>query len=60
MNGDGFKETCMDGTEVRACSSLGDAVKGKHGIARDRKGAKKFVHSRRRRKDRDTLKQIRV
>lgn len=30
---------------------------GKHGAARDRAGAKKYVHSRRRRRTRDWLKQ---
>lgn len=54
---EGFKvsETCVSGEVVRAYSSVGDAVAGKHGIARDRRGAKKFVHSRRRCRDRDTL-----
>lgn len=33
-----------------------DSCKGKHGYAKNRKGAKKFVHSRMRRQERDAIK----
>lgn len=31
---------------IGACATTDDHTNGKHGIARDRRGAKKFVHSR--------------
>ena len=47
-----------EGNPIFAISTTAivDHCKGKHGAARDRAGAKKFVHSRRRRRTRDWLK----
>lgn len=53
-----LKRTALDGSVVVASANAGDHTSGKHGIAKDRKGAKKFVHSRIRRKDREELKKI--
>lgn len=49
-------QTCLDGTRVGASATNGDATCGSRGVRRDKAGAKKFVHSRRRRRDRDYLK----
>lgn len=49
------KQECPDGSVVRATAVNGDSVNGKHGVARGRRGAKKYVHSRRRRATRDWL-----
>lgn len=49
------QQQCPDGTVVTATATNGDAVCGKHGVARSRRGAKKYVHSRRRRATRDWI-----
>lgn len=46
----------LDGEFVSASANSGDHCCGKRGIRRDRAGAKKFVNSRVRRRDRDELK----
>jgi hypothetical protein len=46
----------LDGVMVHAAARNADACCGKHGMAKDRAGAKKFVRSRIRRRDRDYLK----
>ncbi len=53
-----LRAVAMDGSVVEASSTTGDHTNGKHGIARDRAGAKKFVRSRIRRRDRDALKKL--
>lgn len=47
----------LDGTDIHAYSIGYDFTCGQHGYAKARHGAKKFVNSRRRRRDRDTLNQ---
>lgn len=49
----------MDGGLVSASSSICHcSVRGIHGLAKARRGAKKFLNSRRRRRDRDTINSI--
>lgn len=45
---------CLDGELVTACASI--ASENKHMIAKSRRGAKKFINSRRKRHDRDFIK----
>lgn len=53
------KVITMDGGLVSASSSICHfSVRGIHGLAKDRRGAKKFLNSRRRRRDRDTINSI--
>lgn len=50
---------CLDGTRVSAFG--GDYscwTRGNHGYSRDKRGAKSFVNTRRRRRDRDYLKTL--
>jgi hypothetical protein len=53
-------QICLDGHIVSASANCGDACCGKHGIARSRKGAKKYINSRRRRHDRDFLRKAEI
>ena len=48
----------LDGVLVAAMATNGDHCCGKRGIRRDVAGAKKFVRSRIRRRDRDALKKM--
>lgn len=48
-----YKRETIDGHAVNAYATC--ASENSHGIAHDKAGAKKFVHSRGRRHDRDTL-----
>lgn len=50
----GVKEFTLDGHILMACGDI--FTENAKGIRRSRAGAKKFVHSRRRRADRDYLK----
>ncbi len=55
----GFHEQVVadDGVVIRAAGGFDvDHCCGKHGIAKDRAGAKKFLRSRLRRRNRDALK----
>lgn len=55
----GYCTDALDGSIIVAGGGFGgDYCNGKHGQAREKRGAKKFIHSRRRRKDRDTINQI--
>lgn len=54
----GYSSVAMDGSVISAWHTGGDACCGKRGHRRDRAGAKKFVHSRTRRKDRDIIRSI--
>jgi hypothetical protein len=51
-----FKQTTIEGDTVVATSTV--CSENSTGVRRDRAGAKKFVHSRRRRADRDFLKKM--
>lgn len=44
--------------EVWACATCGDHANGKRGIARDKRGAKKYVSSRARFHERQALKRM--
>lgn len=48
----------ISGVAVGACSTCGDHTNGKHGIAKDRKGAKKYINSRSRFHENAALKLI--
>lgn len=45
-------------TAVGACATCGDHTNGKRGIAKDRKGAKKFINSRSRFHENGALQQL--
>lgn len=51
-------KTPLSDHHVGACATCGDHSNGKHGIAKDRKGAKKFVASRTRFHENQALKQL--
>ena len=42
----GTGDTPLSGKTIRASSTSGDHTNGKHGIAKDRRGAKKFIRTR--------------
>ncbi len=52
----GVKERTLGGDMISACGTI--FSENAKGIRRSRAGAKKFVHSRRRRADRDYLNQM--
>jgi len=53
--GKGFLRKTMDGKIVEAHFTVGDHCRGKRGIRKDRRGAKKYVNSRARFQDRMAL-----
>jgi hypothetical protein len=48
----------LSGRKVSACATCGDHTNGKRGIAKDKRGAKKFVNSRARFHERQALAKI--